>query len=98
MSLSARENKDPLQIYVVGFEVFIGLILSVAIVLSAEEEVNTVPGSGTLLAAVHVAIGEPVRPVNNSYVTQVRLNTEPATKLPEVVIFTAIDGDGTTKK
>ena len=66
-------------------------------VLSLAEEVNTVPGSGALSPAVHVATGEPVRPVNNSYTTQVKLYSDPATKLPKELIFTAIVGDGTTE-
>ena len=62
--------------------------------MSSVEEVNTVPRGGAL---VHVAIGMPVRPENSSETTQVRLNSEPAIKLPEVLIFIAIDGDGTAE-
>ena len=94
---SAGENKEPLHVYEVGYELLNGLIRSTTVEMSSVEEVYTVPGSGALLPAVHVAIGMPVKPVNSSDTTQVKLNSEPATKLPEVLTLIAIDGDGTAE-
>ena len=57
---------------------------------------ETVIGKGILFESSHVAVGMVVRPEMTSDTVQVRLNSDPATGLPDWLMEAEIVSSGTT--
>ena len=93
-SLRAGDAILPMHLYCCCKDVLSGLNRKTAVeTLSLLE---TVIGKGILFESSHVAVGMVVRPEMTSDTVQVRLNSDPATGLPDRLMVTEIVFSGTT--
>ena len=76
-----------MHVYAMSWEVFKGLKFKIAVALvSLRDVVRVIPFpevTGSLLIPSHIALGMLVRPGMTSVITQVKVNSDPATMLPD---------------
>ena len=97
---NAGDEMLPMHLYILSCEVLKGLkvsIVTASLSLGASVAIVMFPPViiGSPLALSHIAVGMLVRPEMVSLMTQVRVNSDPATLLPELLTVAEMGSEGT---
>ena len=92
------EARQPVHVYPPEYEVRTGLKFNTATAIPSALVTLTVPGNASPVSLTHMTSGMSVRPGISSDTTQVRLNSDAATRLPDVLMLVKMAGVGTATK
>ena len=90
------EAREPVHVYPPEYQVRTGSKVNTATAIPSVLVTLTAPGTTSPSALIHLISGMSVRPEISSDIIQVRLNSDPATRLPDILMSVEMAGDGTT--
>ena len=89
------EAREPVHVYSPEYEVRTGSKVNTATAIPSVLVTLTAPGTTSPSALIHMTSGMSVRPGISSDTTQVRLNSDPATRLPDILMSVEMARVGT---